>query len=118
MSGQKIPIVLYLVAAVLGAFGQYYYKKGGQILAETGSFLNIPTIVGVVLFCLVMVLFVISYKMGGQISVVYPFYATTFVWGVVIGHFLEKEPIKLSSLVGLAFVLVGVSLMAWSSKPS
>ncbi len=117
MGSQKIPILLYLLAAVLGAFGQYYYKKGGQILAETGSFLNIPNVVGVVLFCLVMVLFIVSYKMGGQISVVYPFYATTFAWGVAIGYFLEKESVKASSLVGLAFVMVGVCLMAWSSKP-
>ncbi len=116
MSDQKIPILLNLVAALMGAFGQYYYKKGGQILAAGGSFLNWPTAVGVLLFCVVMGLFVVAYKMGGQISVVYPFYATTFVWGALIGVFLEKEILRPLSFAGLALVVVGVATMAIASK--
>lgn len=114
MSDQKIPILLNLVAAFLGAFGQYYYKKGGQILAETGKFLNLPTIIGIILFCGVMALFVVGYKLGGKISVVYPFYATTFVWGALIGVFFEKEEFHLLSFAGLVLVVAGISLMAWS----
>lgn len=114
MSDQKIPILLNLLAALLGAFGQYYYKKGGQILASTGKFLNLPTIVGILLFCGVMALFVVGYKLGGKISVVYPFYATTFIWGYLIGVFFEKEGFSAIGSAGLVLVVAGVSLMAWS----
>lgn len=114
MSDQKIPILLNLLAAFLGALGQYYYKKGGQILAATGRFLNGPTLIGILLFCGVMGLFVVGYKLGGKISVVYPFYATTFLWGSLIGVVFEKEEFHLWSLFGLFLVVAGISLMAWS----
>ena len=59
-----------------------------------------------------MVLFVIAYKMGGKISVVYPFYATTFIWGAFLGLFLEKEIIRPPYYVGLALVMAGLIVIA------
>lgn len=114
MSSQGLPIIMNLIAAFLGAFGQYYYKKGGEIIAHGGNWLNLQVIIGVVLFCLVMVFFVVAYKMGGRISVVYPFYATTFIWGAMIGIFWEKEPWQPMLLIGLGLVVAGVSVMAIS----
>jgi drug/metabolite transporter (DMT)-like permease len=114
VNDQKVPVLLNLLAAFLGAFGQYYYKKGGQILATGGKFLNLPTVIGILLFCGVMGLFVVGYKLGGKISVVYPFYATTFIWGALMGVVFEKEEFHLTSFAGLLLVVAGVSLMAWS----
>ena len=116
MSSQKIPILLNLIAALVGAFGQYYYKKGGTLFATTGKFFNFPTIVGIILFCAVMGFFVFSYKLGGKISVVYPFYATTFVWGAAIGHLIEKEEFNRLGFIGLLLVVAGVSIMAVASQ--
>ena len=118
MADQKIPIILNLIAALVGAAGQYFYKKGGVILASGGKFFNLPTIVGIVLFCIVMLFFVLAYKMGGKISIVYPFYATTFVWGALIGYLFEKEPFNLLGFVGLLLVVAGVSVMAVSLAKS
>lgn len=110
MSDQKIPILLNLVAAFLGAIGQYFYKKGsGQL--ELGIF-NLPLIFGVLSFCGVMVLFVAAYKLGGRISIVYPFYATTFIWGAIIGRFIENEPLKLPYFLGLGLVMLGLTVVA------
>lgn len=110
MSDQKIPILLNCLAAVLGAFGQYFYKKGSALLSE--RILNWPLLLGVFLFCGVMVLFVIAYKLGGKISIVYPFYATTFIWGALIGVFLEKEELRTPYYFGLALVFVGLTVIA------
>ncbi len=116
MSEQQIPILLNLAAAFAGALGQYFYKKGGEIIAQGGSWLNPQVLVGVLLFCGVMVCFVFGYKLGGKISVVYPFYATTFIWGALIGILLEKEPWHPLLLIGLIMVVAGVSLMAISME--
>lgn len=112
MNEQKIPIIMNLIAAVAGAGGQYYYKKGGEIIAAGGSAINWQIITGVLLFCAVMACFVVGYKLGGRISVVYPFYATTFIWGALIGIGVEKEPWNFQLLIGLALVVAGVSVMA------
>lgn len=114
MNSQKIPIVLNCIAALVGAFGQYFYKKGGEELAKGGSPVNPSVIIGIVLFCAVMALFVASYRLGGRISVVYPFYATTFVWGTILGVLLQKEPWHQAYLVGLALVLTGTAIIAWA----
>lgn len=34
-----------------------------------------------------MVLFVAAFKKGGELSVLYPIYATTFIWAALIGLF-------------------------------
>ncbi|MBY0384254.1 hypothetical protein K2X05_03770, partial [bacterium] len=114
MENQKIPILLNCIAAFLGALGQYYYKKGSALLSEQP--INGSLIGGVLLFCIVMVLFVVAYKMGGKISVVYPFYATTFVWGTFIGVYFEKEVVRKGHFVGLALLLAGLVVIAMQAE--
>ncbi|MGZ3710425.1 MAG: hypothetical protein ACXVBE_01660 [Bdellovibrionota bacterium] len=106
MADQKIPILMNLLAALLGAFGQYFYKVG----AQKSSLVSVG--IGVALFVGVMALFVLAYRFGGKISVVYPFYATTFVWGALIGVLLEKEPWSNWNLAGLLLILGGLTVIA------
>ena len=86
MPTPSISIVLFLVAAVLGAAGQYLYKSGAD--AATGGvssyLLNARLLGGVVCYVGVMVFFVAAFKRGGSLSVLYPLYATTFIWAAVI----------------------------------
>jgi len=112
MSDQKLPIVLNLIAALLGAFGQYAYKKGSARLSEVPLWQNYQIALGVLLFSAVMLCFVVGYKLGGRISVVYPFYATTFVWGALIGYWLEKEPFRWPMAVGILSILIGLILIS------
>lgn len=110
MSDQKIPIILNCLAAILGAVGQLFYKKGSAQILERPF--NFYIILGVMMFIGVMALFVVGYKMGGKISVVYPFYATTFVWGAIIGSVIEKESVRWPSVLGLICIIVGLTLIA------
>lgn len=112
MTDQKFPILLNVLAAIAGAGGQYFYKKGGERLTSVPLFQNWPIAVGIFLFCVVMLLFVLAYKNGGRISVVYPFYATTFLWGALIGVLAEKEAFSMSQFAGLALMFAGLALIA------
>lgn len=109
---QTLPIIINLVAAIIGAFGQYCYKLGSQKLKVTPLIQNWQLFAGVILFSLVMVLFVWSFKIGGKISVTFPAYATTFIWGTLLGVLLDKEPFNLIQGTGIMLVIVGVSLVA------
>ena len=113
-NSQFLPIVLNCIAAVFGALGQYAYKKGGLILSQVPVWKNFPLLVGILLFCGVMVLFVFGYKLGGRISVVYPYYATTFIWSALIGYFLEKEPLNFHIIGGTSLIVVGLIWIARS----
>jgi drug/metabolite transporter (DMT)-like permease len=116
MDSQKIPILLNLLAAFFGAIGQYAYKKGGLKISEVPIWMNFPFIIGMLLFCGVMACFLIGYKLGGRISVVYPFYATTFVWGSLIGVFLDKEPFRWSLVMGSLCIMLGLIFISQGAK--
>lgn len=116
MESQKIPILLNIIAAFFGALGQYAYKKGGLKLSEVPIWMNYSIITGILLFCGVMACFVIGYKMGGRISVVYPFYATTFIWGSLIGVVLEKEPFRWNLVIGTLCIMVGLIFISQTQK--
>jgi multidrug transporter EmrE-like cation transporter len=109
---QTIPIILNLVAAILGAVGQWLYKIGGTRLGTVAIYKNWHLFVGMILFCVVMVLFVIAFKLGGRLSVVYPVYATTFIWGMMIAVWFDKEPWAMPQMFGVLLILAGVSMIA------
>jgi len=115
---QFIPGLLYLVAGLLGAFGQYFYKLGGKRLGEIPLWSNWPLLLGVMFFIGVMVLFVWSFKLGGRLNVVYPIYATTFLWGTLIGIFIEKEPFTVPQLLSVGLVIVGTMGVAYFAPAS
>lgn len=113
MSDQFIPAMLYLLAAFVGAIGQYAYKLGGAQMGKVPLYANYPLFLGIILFCLVMVLFVASFKMGGRISVVYPIYATTFIWGTLIGVYIDKEPVSVAQIMCTVLVVLGAGGVAF-----
>lgn len=114
MDSQKIPILWNLLAAFLGAAGQLMYKKGGQKIVEIPFWQNFQLHLGILLFCGVMVCFVLGYKAGGKMSVVYPFYATTFFWATLMGFFIENEPFRWNLLLGSGVLLAGLYLISQS----
>jgi len=114
MNAQKLPILLNCLAAVMGAFGQFCYKRGA--VGTANPLFSGCTLSGVIFFCAVMVLFSLSSRLGGRLSVVYPFYATVFVWGTLIGVWFDREPWHPNYVLGLGLILAGVSIIAWSSE--
>jgi hypothetical protein len=106
-------VAFFLVAAVLGALGQYLYKSGADE-AEGGVWsylLNLRLLGGVVCYVAVMVLFVAAFKQGGSLTVLYPLYATTFIWAAVIALLAYETPIRPVNVAGMALLVVGMYLM-------
>ena len=73
--------------------------------------LNARLLAGVVCYVAVMVLFVAAFKRGGSLSVLYPLYASTFVWGAVIAWLAYDTPIKPVNVAGMLLLVVGMFLM-------
>lgn len=111
MNGQLIPVLLNLLASLLGAIGQWLYKIGAKDLKEVPIYKNLPFLGGMFSFCLVMALFMIAFRLGGRISVTFPVYALTFVWGTFIGVLIDKEPFNGWQAFGVALVFAGVAIV-------
>jgi multidrug transporter EmrE-like cation transporter len=110
-----ISIVAYLFAAFLGALGQYLYKEGAvQVqLSNLSSLVTNPRIIlGILCYIGVMFLFIVGLKKGGQLTVLYPVYATTFIWAALIGFFVLGESFTLFRILGTALIVTGVVFVA------
>ncbi len=105
--------LLFALAALLGAVGQYLYKSGADRAAGgIGSYLFNPRLIGgVVCYFAVMVLFVAAFKRGGAMSTLYPIYASMFIWAALIAWLAFGTPIKPSGVVGMAMLMVGMYLI-------
>lgn len=108
-----VSIILFILAALLGAVGQYLYKTGadqsGQSIAS--YLLNWRLVSGVGCYIAVMVLFVAAFKKGGALTVLYPIYATTFIWAAIIAWKTQGVPIKGVNLLGMSLLILGMYFM-------
>lgn len=106
-------ILMFVVAALLGAVGQFLYKSGADAAGKTlASYVLNPRILGgVVCYIAVMVLFVAAFKRGGSLSVLYPVYATTFIWAAVIALLAYATPIKPVNIMGMGLLVAGMYCM-------
>jgi multidrug transporter EmrE-like cation transporter len=108
-----LSMVLFLTAALIGALGQFLYKSGAQQTSNEWSsyLLNWRLLVGVVCYIAVMILFVAAFKRGGSLSVLYPLYASTFIWAALIGLWAYGVPIKPINVAGMILLIAGMYLM-------
>jgi len=106
-------IAMFVIAAMLGALGQYLYKSGADVAGHSvGSYLLNPRLWGGVLcYLTVMILFVAGFKRGGAMTVLYPIYASTFIWAALIGLMAYGTPIKPINIAGMVLLLLGIHLM-------
>ncbi len=106
-------IAMFVLAALLGAIGQFLYKSGAeQATGGPMSYLaNWRLLAGAGCYVGVMVLFVAAFKRGGQLSVLYPIYASTFVFAAVIALLAYGTPIKPLNIAGMLLLIGGMYLM-------
>jgi drug/metabolite transporter (DMT)-like permease len=108
-----ISIIFFIVAAFLGALGQYLYKSGAD-LAGNGSasyLLNWRLLAGVACYVAVMTLFVAAFRKGGALTVLYPIYASTFIWAALLAFFFQAVPIRPVNVAGMGFLVIGMFMM-------
>ena len=113
MKTSPFAIVFFVVAAFLGALGQFYYKSGAEKAGNTlASYIfNARLLGGVICYIAVMVLFVAAFKRGGALTVLYPIYASTFIFAAIIAWFAYGMPIRPVHFAGFALLIVGMYLL-------
>ena len=113
MSTPLISILFFVAAAFLGALGQYLYKSGADAATGTlaGYVANPRLLGGVICYIAVMVLFIAAFRKGGALTVLYPIYATTFIWAAFIALAVYGTPIRLVNVAGMGLIMAGMYLM-------
>lgn len=108
-----LSMILILTASLFGALGSYLYKTGAAHATEGGFtlFLQPRILAGLGSYLVVMVLFVSAFRNGGALSVLYPIYASTFIFGALIAMLAFGTPIRLPNVAGMGLMIAGMHLM-------
>lgn len=106
-------IFVSLICALLGSLGQTFFKLGSAKI--TGSLLswitNWQVIIGLLLYSVSAVMFIVALKYG-QLSILYPMIATSYIWVTLISALYLKEPVNIMNWAGVFLILVGIGLLA------
>ena len=107
------PILLFLIAAFLGALGQYFYKTGAEVGGTSilSWIINYRLLLGVVCYVSIMFIFIYAFRIGGALTILYPVYATTFVWALLIGVLFLGESVTAYKIAGIGCIIFGIYLV-------
>ena len=115
MKTPLLAVASVLVAALLGAIAPFFFEHGSkQWQGRVADFLLNPWILaGIATYLAVMVFFTYAFRLGGTVRVLYPVYATTFVWAAVIALFYQGAPVTAIHVGGMVLLLAGIVAMTW-----
>ena len=107
-----VSILCVAIASLLGAVGQFLFKSATQTRSGYLSLLLSPKIVaGMACYLTVMALFVHAFRRGGSVTVLYPVYASTFIWAALIAWALYQQPILPVHVAGMVLLVAGMFMM-------
>ena len=101
-------IIFVAFCALLGAIGQILFKLGAPTAKLNFSILtNYHIILGLFLYALATVLFIFALKFG-EVSLLYPIIATSYVWVMIFASFFLGEKVNAFNWFGVFLILSGI----------
>ncbi len=108
---------LILLCTAFTSTAQIFYKLGaGRLEFNLVSILtNYYLIFGLVLYVVGGVILIIGLR-GGDLTVLYPIIATSYIWVSILSVYFLNEVMNVFKWIGVAIIFLGVSLVAYGSK--
>lgn len=115
MATELWAIGLVILGTVVGAFGPILLKKAScELTLSIKSLLNKNLLGGIALYGMATIVFIPALR-GGELSVLYPFVALTYIWVSLLSVRFLKEKMNTQKWLGIAMIIVGVSLIGLGS---
>jgi uncharacterized membrane protein len=117
MKAELWAIAMILIGTVFGAFGSIYLKKGAQELEFNLKKIvrNAKLIYGFLLYGISSIFFIIGLK-GGELSILYPLVALSYVWISILSVKMLKEKMGLWKWLGVGLIVAGVGIIGYGSS--
>lgn len=116
MATQLWAIGLVISATIIGAFGPILLKKASAKSLSSLKLLttNYHLFGGVALYGISTILFIPALR-GGDLSVLYPFVALTYIWVSLLSVKFLGEKMNKLKWIGITLIIIGVSLIGVGS---
>ena len=117
MATKTWAILLLLFTTLLTSSAQILWKKGSATLTfDAPSILtNYYLLGGMLLYVAGGTLLIISFR-GGDVSVLYPIIATSYVWVSFFSVFYLNEKMNFFKSIGVVSIIAGIILIGFGSK--
>ena len=106
-------IGLMFLCTIFTAVGQLFYKLGANNLPEIWT--NWQLFIGFFSYGLGLLLFLLAMR-GGEVSVLNPIIATSYIWTNILAMLYLGEIISPLKWLGSLGIMVGISLIGLGSK--
>lgn len=109
-------ILVVLLASFIGSYGAVMLKKVSVHIRQCirHPVKNPQLIISLFFYGIGTVLFIIALK-AGELSVLYPLVATTYIWIAFLSIKMLKEKMNFYKWLGIAIIILGVSFIGFGS---
>jgi len=115
-------LILVFLCTLVGAAAQMLIKEGATTVKQPGflgaviaMLTNPPLFAGYCLYGLNTILMVLALK-DGELSLVYPVIALTYVWVELVSIFVFHEPMNAFKAIGITVIVAGVAVLGRSKS--
>ena len=111
--------LLVLFTTLLTSSAQILYKQGitGFEISVAGILSNYYIIGGIILYAIGGALMILSFR-GGEVSVLYPIIATSYIWVSFLSIRFLGETMNSFKWIGIATIMAGIVFIGFGSKNS
>lgn len=109
--------LLVLFTTLLTSSAQLLYKLGSATLEFniTGILANYYLIGGLLLYAIGGTLMILSFR-GGEVSVLYPIIATSYIWVSFLSIIFLGEIMNIFKWLGIIAIIAGIIFIGYGSK--
>ncbi|HJO01818.1 MAG: hypothetical protein QF798_00085 [Candidatus Woesearchaeota archaeon] len=117
MSTKLWAMGIVLGSTLLTSTAQLFYKFAAEKLSFNilSIITNVNLLVGVVLYAVGGILLIISFR-GGEVSVLYPIFATSYIWVSFLSIYFLGEVMNIFKWLGVFVIIAGIILIGYGSK--
>jgi len=111
-------IALIICTTFFTSLAQYFFKVGANLdilLTYPEVLILWPILAGFVSYGVGAVLMILAFK-GGEVTVIYPIVATSYVWVVIMSAFVFGESLTALKIIGSLTLVVGITFIAKGGK--
>jgi multidrug transporter EmrE-like cation transporter len=111
-------VLLVFLCTLIGAAAQILLKIGANQLASSNPLkmlLNPWLFSGYALYGMSTILLILALRKG-QLSVLYPVIALTYVWVTILSIMIFRESMNVYKALGLSVVVAGVAVLGRDSR--
>ena len=110
-------MAIILAATLLTSTAQLFYKFGAEKLSFDilSIITNLELIAGLILYAIGGILLILSFR-GGEVSVLYPIFATSYIWVSIMSMYFLNEVMNIFKWTGIFVIIAGIVFIGLGSK--